>query len=214
MRPDPSDAPSGTPPQREVPVLVIGTVDGAGDRLAERLGRDPRLSRVPNSRLLVDLAVAIERNQPALVAYGMPEQYWRSAVGAFFHGLQHDHAARDRKARWVASVSSSSLTLEQLDRLFPTAQFVHVIARPRGGARRITSANRRSGARLFAGRYLEVREDEMVTGAEECARRVLRFLGEERDEAEAPRSTTDVVVGEPEVMVDLVDLRPRRTERR
>jgi hypothetical protein len=181
---------------RPVPVLVIGTPDGAGDRLAERLGLHPTLTRIPRSRLLVDLAVAIDRNQPALAVYGMPEQYWRSAVAAFFDGLQHDHATRSGKARWVAFLHSSSLTVGELDRLFPTAQFVHVITRPRGGSGRVVSANRRDGARLLPGRYLEVPEDEMIMGAEECAGRVLRFLGEEGD-------GRDVEVGEPEVMIDL-----------
>ncbi|MDQ1514597.1 MAG: hypothetical protein QOE80_427, partial [Actinomycetota bacterium] len=41
------------------------------------------------------------------------------------------------------------------------------------------AANRRIGACLPAGTYLEVAEGEMLTGAEACARRVLRFLREE-----------------------------------
>ncbi|MDQ1491604.1 MAG: hypothetical protein QOJ23_4118, partial [Actinomycetota bacterium] len=134
------------------------------------------------------------RNQPALAVYGLPEQYWRTAVGEFFDGLQRNYAARSHKARWVAYVSSSSLTLDELNHLFPTAQFVHVITPPRGGAGRIVAANRRTGAGLPTGRYLEVAEGEMLTGAEECALRVLRFLGED-----------DVVVGDRELVLDLAD---------
>lgn len=183
-----------TPLRHDGPVLVIGIADGAGDRLADRLGSHTNVCRIPRSRLLVDLAVAVDRNQPALAAYGMPEQYWRKAVAAFFDGLQHDHAIRDHKERWAAYVSSSSISIEQLDRLFPTAQFVHVVTRPRGGAGRVVSTNRKAGSRLLAGRYLEVAEDELITGIDACAQRVLRFLGEE-----------DVVVGEPEVLVDLAE---------
>lgn len=183
-----------TPLRHDGPVLVIGIADGAGDRLADRLGSHPNVCRIPRSRLLVDLAVAVDRNQPALAAYGMPEQYWRKAVAAFFDGLQHDHAVRDHKERWAAYVSSSSISIEQLDRLFPTAQFVHVVTRPRGGAGRVVSTNRKAGSRLLAGRYLEVAEDELIDGIDACAQRVLRFLGEE-----------DVVVGEPEVLVDLAE---------
>jgi hypothetical protein len=66
------------------------------------------------------------------------------------------------------------------------------------------AANRRIGACLPAGTYLEVAEGEMLTGAEACARRVLRFLREE-----APDLDLDH-----EVVVDLVDARPSDTERR
>ena len=192
------------------PVLVIGIADGAGDRLADRLGTHPSLCRIPRTRLLIDLAIAVDRNQPALAAYGMPEQYWRKAVAAFFDGLQHDHAARDHKERWAAYVSSSEhLHRPKLDRLFPTAQFVHVVTRPRGGAGRVLSANRRAGSRLLAGRYLEVAENELTTGIDACAQRVLRFLGEEVVVVGEP----EVVVSEPETVVDLADARLRRSER-
>jgi hypothetical protein len=206
MPPNPNEAPTTNPLQHDGPVILMGTIDGAGDRLADLLGCHPRLSRVPRSHLLVDLAVAIERNRPALVGYGMPEQYWLRAAGSFFDGVQRAYAARDRKARWVTYVSPASLPLRHLDGLFPTAQFVHVVTRPRGGAGRITSATRQTGAGLLPGRYLEVIENEMVTDAEECALRVLSFLGEEG-------AAGDVLVGE-EVVVDLVDRRLHPTEPR
>ena len=153
--------PTPPPAMSDRPVFLIGTVDGAGDRLADLLGRHPRLCRVPRGRLLVDLSVAMERNLPALGVYGRPEWYWRTAVGAFFDGVQRDYAARTQKARWVAYVSSSSLSLDTLEHLFPTAQFVHVITPPRGGAGRIVAATRRTGAGLPPGSYLEVAESEM-----------------------------------------------------
>jgi hypothetical protein len=203
MRPDAGDAQPSLPAY-DGPVLLIGTIDGAGDRLADLLGCHPSLCRIPRTRLLTDLAVAIERNQPALAVYGLSEQYWRGAVGAFFDGLQRHHASRADKARWVAYVSSSAITLKELWRLFPTAQFVHVITAPRGGAGRIVAANRRIGAGLPAGTYLEVAEGEMLTGAEACARRVLRFLAEEASELDLDQ----------EVVVDLVDVRLGDPERR
>ncbi len=203
MAPDAGDAETPFPAMYDGPVFLIGTIDGAGDRLADLLGRDPRLCRVPRSRLLVDLSVAIERNQPALAVYGLSERYWRRAVGSFFDGLQRQYAARADKDRWVAYVSSSSLTIEELSHLFPTAQFVHVITPPRGGAGRIVAANRRTGARLAPGTYLEVAEGDMLTDSEACLARVLRFLTEE-----AP------VTADREVVVDLVDVGLPDTERR
>lgn len=182
------------PLSHDGPVFVIGIADGAGDRLADRLGQHPGLCRIPRSRLLADLAIAIDRNQSALAVYGMPEQYWRKAVATFFDGLQRDHAVHYQKSRWAAYVSSSSLSIDDLDRLFPTAQFVHVVTRPRGGAGRVLSRNRRIGSGLLTGRYLEVAEFEVATEIDACALRVLRFLGEE-----------ELVVSEAEVVVDLAD---------
>jgi hypothetical protein len=199
-----------TPLRHDGPVFVIGIADGAGDRLADRLGSHPGLCRIPRSRLLADLAIAIDRNQPALAVYGMPEQYWRKVAATFFDGLQRDHAARDHKSRWAAYVSSSSLSIEDLDRLFPTAQFVHVVTRPRGGAGRVISANRRAGSRLLPGRYLEVAESDLTTGIDACAQSVLRFLGEE----DVVVSEQDVMVMELETMVDLADASLRRSEHR
>ena len=187
------------------PVIVIGTTDGAGDRLVDLLGGQSRLCRVPRSRLLIDLVIAIARNQPALAVYGLPPEYWCKAVGAFFDGVQREFAMRAHKARWVTYASTSTLSVEELGYLFPTAQFVHVITPPRGGAGRIVAANRRAGAGLPPGTYLEVAEAEMLTDPELCVRRVLHFLMED------DVSGTDVeVVLETEVTVDLEDatLRP------
>lgn len=187
------------------PVFLIGIADGAGDRLADHLGRHPALCRIPRSRLLGDLAMAIEKNQPALALYGMPEQYWRKAVAEFFDGLQRDHAGRDHKARWATYVSSSSVSIADLDRLFPTAQFIHIVTRPRGGAGRVISVNRRTAAQLLPGRYLEVAENDVVTDIDACALRVLNFLGEAEPMVGAPG---------PEVVVDLADVRLHRSELR
>jgi hypothetical protein len=177
------------------PVFVIGIADGAGDRLADRLGSDPGLCRIPRTLLLSDLTIAVDRNQPALAVYGMPQPYWRKALAVFFNGLLQDHAARNHKARWAAFVSSSSLSIADLDELFPTAQFVHVVTRPRGGAGRIISANRRTGAQLRPGRFLELDENEMMADMDGSAHQVLRFLGEE-----------GLAAVEAEVVVDLTEL--------
>lgn len=116
----------------DVPVFVVGIDNESGEGLTDQLGRHPRLSRVPRTRLLADLDAMLARNQVGLVHYGMPEQYWRKAAAGFHSELQREHASRNGKARWVEFIPSSTLTITQVDRLFPTAQFVHVIAQPRG----------------------------------------------------------------------------------
>lgn len=191
MGPDGREAERPLQALNDRPAILIGTIDGAGERLAHMLGRQPRLCRVPRSRLLFDLAVAVERNLPALAVYGVPVENWRKAVGELFDRFQRDYVERASKARWVTYVSSATLTIEELCQLFPTAQCVHVITSPRGGAGRIVAANRRAGAGLPPGTYLEVAESEMLTGAEACLRRVLRFLGE-----------SDVLVGDREIVLD------------
>lgn len=201
-----------TSPRSDGPVFVIGIADGAGDRLTDRLGAHPNVCRIPRSRLLVDLATAVERSQPALAAYGLPEQYWRKAVADFFNGIQLEYAARYHKTRWTAYASSSTMSIEQLDRLFPTAQFVHVATKPRGGAGRLLSVNRRAGSRLLEGRYLEVAEDELISGLESCAQRVLQFLGEPGGPGASP-DEEEISVVEAEIVVDLADARLRRGER-
>ena len=182
------------------PVILIGITDGAGDMLADLLGCHPRLCRVPRSRLLSDLATAIERNQPALAAYGLAPEHWQQAAGAFFDGLQREYAERDGRARWVAYASSASLSVAELGHLFPTAQLVHVITPPRGGAGRIVAANRRAGAGLPPGRYLEVGEWEILTDSEGCVRRVVRFIEEE----DMVAADSEIVL-EPEIALDLAD---------
>jgi hypothetical protein len=193
MWPDAGDAQA--PLSHDGPVFLIGTADGAGDRLADLLGRHPHLCRIPRNRLLVDLVTVVDRNLPAVAAYGLPELYWRRATGAFFDDLQRAYVTRNQKSRWVAYAASSSITLRELWDLFPAAQFVHVITPPRGGAGRIVAANRRTGAGLPAGSYLEVAEGEMLSDAEACVRRVLDFLAEGDETLEL------------EVIVDVADQR-------
>src|SRR5438309_1859137 len=51
MPPAAGDDQTPLPATHDGPVFLIGTLDGAGDRLADLLGRHPRLCRVPRSRL-------------------------------------------------------------------------------------------------------------------------------------------------------------------
>jgi hypothetical protein len=190
-----SNVPS-RPPGPAVAIFVMGTAHNGAEALAGRLGGHPRLCRVPRTRLLVDFEAAVARNQGALTAYGLPEQYWRQALSGFIGGLQREHAAAAGKVRWVEYISSSSLSIPQVDRIFPVAQFVHVIAQARGGAGRLLSVNRRAGASLLASRYLEVSDEDVVARPGEILTLVLNFLGESLETAgpEVSLEDRDVVV--------------------
>ena len=179
----PSDLTWKRPPvaiEPDAPVFIVGAADGGAERLAALLDTHPRLSCVPRTGLLADLVGAIERNQAALVHYGMPEQYWRRAVAGFYGDLQRQHAAHERKPRWLECVSPASLSIDELDHLFPLAQFVHVLPRASRSRRRV-AADRRTGGQILPGRYLEVSTEDLMSRPEECVQRVLGFLREAID---------------------------------
>ncbi|HEY3239727.1 MAG TPA: hypothetical protein VGL92_09195, partial [Acidimicrobiia bacterium] len=164
--------PSNGPPN--APVFVLGT--RGGQRLAALLDLHPHLCGVPNSGLLAGLVDLVETNRDSLVRYGLPDQYWRSAVARFLAGLQEDHTAREGKTRWVEWVSSPRLSIGELDRFFPGAQLILVSDRPLLGRRR--RVEHHAAARPASSRYLKVRDADLTADPERCLREVLRFLRE------------------------------------
>jgi hypothetical protein len=115
------------------------------------------------------------------------------------------HAEEQGKPRWGDKTPMYMRHLPLLRRLFPTAQYVHLIrdgrdaalsflelpkgiafetwAHPRGVAdfaslwRTEVAAARRHGRRVGAGRYLEIRYEDLVAGAEPVLRRICEFAG-------------------------------------
>ncbi|MGH8973849.1 MAG: hypothetical protein ACRD0C_11685 [Acidimicrobiia bacterium] len=154
------------------PVFVLG--NRGGQRLAALLDLHPHLCGVPNSGLLAGLVDLVEANRESLVRYGLPDQYWRSAVARFLAALQADHAAREGKTRWVEWVASPRLSMAELDRFFPGAQMIRVSDRPSMGWRRRADDQ----ARLVSGRFLKVRDADLTADPQRCLRDVLGFLGE------------------------------------
>ena len=118
-------------------------------------------------------------------------------VDALYTAYARQHGA----ARWGDKTPTYSSHIELLHRLFPDAQFIHLMRDGRDVAlsvldtwghrahvdlvfaartwrRRVTQA-RRSTARLDPGHALELRYEELVVEPERQLRRVCRFLGEE-----------------------------------
>ncbi len=111
------------------------------------------------------------------------------------------YAQKFDKERWGDKRPAYYGFMDELDRLFPDAQFIHVVrdgraavasfkakmAFPRSddGIRGIATwiraidAARASGAKLGPQRYLEVRYEDFITDAEAEMRTVCTFLGEE-----------------------------------
>lgn len=166
------------------PVFVFGT--RGGRRLAEILDLHPHLCGVPNSGLLAGLVDLVETNRHSLVHYGLPDQYWRSAVARFLAGLQTDHMAREGKNRWVEWVSTQRLSIAELDRFFPTAQLIRVSERPSRVGRPRRGEDHAAAATMASGRYLRVLHGDLQADPERCLRDVLRFLREPWSDVFAP----------------------------
>jgi sulfotransferase family protein len=130
----------------------------------------------------------------ARVAAAAPTTY-PDLVAAVFEA----YAAAHEKPRWGDKTPGYVMHLPLLERMFPDAQFVHVVRdgrevavslaeRPWGPASAIagafwwrTKAGRgvRDGRRLGRDRYCELRLEDLVDAPEEQLRRVCEFLGEE-----------------------------------
>lgn len=117
-----------------------------------------------------------------------------SAFGAVFREYSDSHG----KARWGDKRPAYYSFIEELDALFPDAQFIHVV---RDGRACVASlkrtpwldhepipcmatwmmaidCSRESGAKLGRNRFCEVRYEDLVTDPEKEMRRVCEFLGE------------------------------------
>src|SRR4051794_19185395 len=118
-----------------------------------------------------------------------------SALGIVFRAYSESHG----KARWGDKRPAYYSFVDELDHLFPDAQFVHMV---RDGRACVASmkktkwfdhepipcmatwmmaidCSQESGARLGPDRFLEVRYEDLVTAPEPAIRRVCEFLGEE-----------------------------------
>lgn len=118
-----------------------------------------------------------------------------SALGIVFRA----YSLRHGKERWGDKRPAYYSFIEELDALFPDAQFIHVV---RDGRACVASlkrtpwfdhepipcmatwmmaidCSRESGAKLGPDRFIEVRYEDLVTGPEKQMRRVCDFLGEE-----------------------------------
>lgn len=172
------------PSDAERPVLIAGT--RGARQLASLLDGHPRLGLVPPTTLLSGLIELIESNQPALVRYGYPEQYWRNIAARFLHGLQGEHAAGRGKARRIEIVPPG-VPVGRLDRFFPSAHVIHVREWP--SAARHLRLSRYGGTRRMSARHLEVWHRHLLDEPVRCLREVLDFIGEPTD-----ASGPDVVI--------------------
>jgi hypothetical protein len=135
--------------------------------------------------------------------YGFPKRYWDERLATFYGGAMADYATRRGKQRWADKDPSNTLLLPFVDRLFPDAQYIHLLrdghdvvashrdrwgyrsgARAaRGAWKRYVEAARAFGASLPPGRFHELRYERLVEDPEAELRTLVDFLGEDWDPA-------------------------------
>jgi hypothetical protein len=205
------------------PLLVLGVRRSGTTLLRVMLDRGPELA-VPDESYFVpqlagrhgravDVAAFVDdlRRLPALREWEVPlgeveaRLRPRMPLGEAIAAVYEVYAARHGKPRWGDKTPMYMQHLRLLERLFPDAQYVHLIrdgrdaalsflamppgivtrtwAHPTGVAgfacqwRTEVEAARRLGRQAGPGRYLEVRYERLVAEPEEELRRICDFAG-------------------------------------
>jgi protein-tyrosine sulfotransferase len=158
---------------------------------------DPRLATW-HARLTDEWAERIER-------YGFERDVIDRCMAALIDQLFNCYQSQEGKRRWAEKTPTNILRIDYLFRLFPRAQFIHVIRDPRDTYCSIrdrmqhdkpewskfhpSRAARDWRDAILAGqpwrdypeRYLEIHYEELVRNPERCLRQVVTFLNEPWD---------------------------------
>ena len=208
-----------TPP----PLFVLGVSRSGTTLLRVVLDRSPGIA-IPDESFFIPLLARRHRGSvdrarfvddlrrlPTLRAWGLsaediaphlpPDPHAGEAIAAIFEA----YAAKERKLRWGDKTPMYMRHLPLLERLFPAAQYVHLIRDGRDAAlsflrmpagtftrtwahpdtaaefaclwRREVSEARELGKRLGPTRYLEVRYEDLIAGAEVVVEGICDFAG-------------------------------------
>lgn len=155
---------------------------------------------------------------PQLGRYGFGPQELDAGMAAFIDAFFTRYQLQRGKQRWADKTTKNVLRIGYLLRLFPRAQFIHMVRDPRDAHcsvrtkaetktphwRKFTAEHTaqlwveriESGLRWRADseRYIEVRYEDLVQDPETTMRKVLQYLGEVWDDAVlAPNGRTDTV---------------------
>ena len=211
IRPPPGYQAGGPPGKRgditastRPPIFIVGCQRSGTTLLRLILDSHPNISCGPETLFLVDFVERVtgERHWRHLAQFGFPKEYWQERVAALVDTVQSDYARRRGKVRWADKTARYAVHLDQIDRLYPTCQVIHIIRdgrdvvashRDRWGYLSALKAVRKwpwyvrtarmAGARLAGqGRYYEIRYEDLVTDPEPTLRKLLDFLGEPWDD--------------------------------
>ena len=221
----------------EEPIFILGCPRSGTTLLRVMLNAHPRIAVPPETRFLIPAYVhrarfgdlrreaarrrlaefVVDRPASRFGRLGVPAEQARAAVmaaeptlGAALGAVFAQYAGRFGKARWGDKRPFYYSFIDELDALFPTAQFVHVVRDGRacvtslkrppfdyGTARAATTwlnamaSCRASAGRLGPERYAEVRYEDLVADPQTSLRALCAFLGE--DFAPAMCTPEDVV---------------------
>ncbi len=208
-----------TPP----PLFVLGVSRSGTTLLRVVLDRSPGIA-IPDESFFIPLLARRHRGQvdparflddlgrlPTLRAWGLsaediaPRLRPRMPTGDAIAAIFEAYAAKEQKPRWGDKTPMYMRHLPLLDRLFPTAQYVHLIRdgrdaalsflrMPEGSFTRTwahpdtvaefaclweseISAARTLGQRVGPSRYLAVRYEDLVASPEDVVREICGFAG-------------------------------------
>jgi len=184
--------------QKNAPIFIVGCPRSGTTLLRLILDSHSNISCGPETHFLTDLESVVGRYWHRLEMFKFEKNYWHAKVADFFDSFQREYAAARGKGRWADKTPKYSVKLPFLDAVFPHAQFVHLIRDPhdvvashreRWGYRSAATCASRTwreyvssasgfGRTLPAGRYIEMRYEELVAEPESTMRRLLEFLGE------------------------------------
>lgn len=195
----PAEVPTGGVP----PIFVIGSPRSGTTLLRLILDSHPRISCGEETHFLRDLEAIVGRDWELVSTYGLAREWWLTRIRELYDSFQAEVLARSGKARWAEKDPTYTLHLRFIEELFPDALYVHLLRdghdvvasfRDRWGYRsaaraartewaRYVTAARELERRLPAGRFLQLRYEELVAEPETQGQRLLEFLGEAWDPA-------------------------------
>lgn len=180
------------------PIFIVGCPRSGTTLLRLILDSHPNISCGPESHFLTDLEAIVGRYWHRIKPFGFDKPYWHEKIAAFFDSFQMEHARARGKARWADKTPKYSIRLPFINEIFPECQVVHMIRDPydvvashrerwgyksallcamRTWKEYVTEA-RAAGRGMPAGRYKEIRYEQLVGNPEPVVRELLDYLGE------------------------------------
>ena len=190
------------------PIFIGGHHRSGTTLMRVLLNRHPAIACGPESQLLERTSFLAfhrfleETYLPQLRQYGLAPAEIDRGVAAFINNFLMRYAARRGKPRWAEKTPKNIVRITYLFRLFPDAQFVHMVRDPRDVYCSVREKARTSAPhwssdtpkkvahswvqfvesglawRSHSTRYLEVRYEDLACDPETAMRGVLTFLGE------------------------------------
>ncbi|HEX8918374.1 MAG TPA: sulfotransferase [Chloroflexota bacterium] len=205
------------------PIFIGGHHRSGTTLMRVMLHRHPHIACGPESQLL-DRTSFLEFHRyleetwvPQFEQYGFGADEMDRAVAAFVDNVFTRYQLQRGKRRWAEKTPKNILRIDYLFRLFPQAQFIHMVRDPRDvhcSVRRKASTETPRWSKFTADetarswvkrirrglawrddpRYLEVRYEDLVYDPEATMRTVLMFLREPWDDCILGSNDTAVIV--------------------